>query len=254
MRAGIRLLTWLILMIIMMMVSACSDEEGQPVLVKSEEQADASEKKPVLVEKEAEEQDEDSEQEEMFLEFTLPSEQVVIDLNQVKILKHYLSAAEDRETEIDGMSITRVDIPDKDTIYLLEFSCREDNCSYLLLNQQEEGGSFLAADLAMFKSASISPENDLLLLLFQRKQPSIHEDITRDKMVIVDLTDMRRQKTLMDNGEPFKNEYNWPILSASWKNNQSLSVTLPDSEETDESLETWYESEQPTKTLELTIQ
>ncbi|QTM99236.1 hypothetical protein ERJ70_07930 [Sediminibacillus dalangtanensis] len=251
MRAG---LLFLIGLSFVMAGSACSDDDAQPVMVKSEEHADATEKKPVLVEKDTEEKDEDSEPEEMLLEFTLPNEQVVIDLNQVTILKHYLSAVPDREAEIEDMSLTRVDIPDKDTIYLLEFTCREDSCSYLLLNQQEEGGSYLAADLAMFKSASISPENDLLLLLFNRKEPGLETDISKDKMVIVDLEQMSRQRTLMDSGEPFKNEYHWPVLSASWKNNQVISVTVPAISGTEESLETWYLSDQPTKTIELTIE
>ncbi|SDL80034.1 hypothetical protein [Sediminibacillus halophilus] len=251
MRAGLLLLIGLLFV---MVVAACSDDDTQPVMVKSEEQADATEKKPVLVEKETEEKDEDSGQEEMLLEFTLPNEQVVIDLNQVTILKHYLSAVADRDAEIEDMALTRVDIPDKDTIYLLEFSCREDSCSYLLLNQQEEGGSYLAADLAMFKSASISPENDLLLLLFNRKDTGLKPEISKDKMVIIDLEQMSRQRTLMDNGEPFKNEYHWPILSASWKNNQVLTVTVPAISDTEESLKTWYQSDQPTKTIELTVE
>ncbi|WP_026771431.1 MULTISPECIES: hypothetical protein [Sediminibacillus] len=251
MRAG---LLFLMGLLFVMAVSACSNNDSQPVVVKSEEQTDATEKKPVLVEKDTEENDDISGQEEMLLEFTLPNEQVVIDLNQVTILKHYLSAVADREAEIEDMALTRVDIPDKDTIYLLEFSCRADACSYLLLNQQEEGGSYLAADLAMFKSASISPENDLLLLLFNRKEPGLETELTKDKMVIVDLEQMSRQRTLMDSGEPFKNEYHWPVLSATWKNNQVLSVTIPAISDTEESLENWYQSDQPTKSIELTIE
>ncbi|SDJ76120.1 hypothetical protein [Sediminibacillus albus] len=238
--------------ILLFLISGCSDKEAQSIIVKSEEQPAHSEKKPAFVEMEQE--GEKSEQEENLLEFTLPNEQIVINLNEVDILKNYLSIIPDRQREIESMSLTRVDIPDKDTIYLLQFSCREDACSYLLLNQQEQGGSFLAADLAKFKSASVSPDNKQLMLLFSRIESMDGVELTRDKLVMIQLEGMKQLYVAQEKNTPFENNYQWPILSAKWEDSDHLSITIPEiPNQGEKTLKDWHLSDKQTKKIQLTV-
>lgn len=218
-----------IVFVLLLFMTACKDE---PVLVKEDSQPENPNKKPEIVE-----QQQDGEEEEIdeFIEFTLPDEKVMINLKMVPILDEYLHAAKDPQQVIERMNIERISITN-DNLYLLKFSCQNNLCSYMVLDQTKDNQAYLIADLAKIKQMEVSPEETKIFFHFDR---NIESPVPPSDIVVIDLEkwepltleNQRDDKKLLD--------YNWPIITADWKDDQTISVTVPDTEETN--LLQWYE-------------
>src|SRR5690625_7487375 len=127
---------------------ACSQEE--PVILKKETNT-TDEYHPALIEEEQEDEN------DTLIEFTFTEEQVMINLKNIPIFNEYLQATNDKEKAIRNMELIPIE---KSDIFLLEFSCANEHCSYLLLHPDTNNQAFLVADLAQYSQALFSPRSE----------------------------------------------------------------------------------------------
>ncbi|MBM7572194.1 hypothetical protein [Aquibacillus albus] len=249
------------------LLASCSNDT--PAITKIDSSEEEIDQNPELVEKEVESKNESKVK--TTIEFYLPEETVVINLDGVSILKQYLSNVDNKRYVINKMLLTPLEIPEYESLYLLQFSCENNACSYLLLDQKDEGRSYLVADLAKFRSAIPSQDGNKLVLVFTRSD----DGLTTNKVVPLDINDWETLKL-----EPFVSDdpdkeakrrigdsedveikeelvftdYRWPISLVKWKDNETLVVTVPDIEKPNKkSLKEWSESEKYTREIELKI-
>ncbi|MRH41855.1 hypothetical protein GH741_04105 [Aquibacillus halophilus] len=243
---------WLLFVLIFFLMG-CSSEES-PAITKKDVVSEEPSSKPELIENETKENNE--QQIEMLLEFNLPSEQVTINLEEVDILKEYLSGVSDTQQQISNMKLTPINLQLNETLYLLQFSCYNDNCSYLLLDQNEDGRSFLVSDLSKLLKFSLSEENNKLLMIFRRVSIVNETLIQKDNLVVMDIDSWVKLPYSSSTGEKFTNNYQTPILDAIWNEDDSITVTVPNVDSpTEENLMEWYNSsEKSTKEQLLSIE
>ncbi|MFZ3579655.1 hypothetical protein [Virgibacillus sp. DJP39] len=229
-------------LIVLLFLAACQSEDQ--VIVKKETNQQNINDNPELVEKSTS----DEEVDEM-IEFILPEEKVMINLGMVPILDSYLSASQDRKKSVESMVLTPIHI-DNSHLYLLEFSCIVNSCSYLLLDKSEENQAHLVADLANLKGIKTSPDNTKLLLWFDRKSSS---PVPLSNIVGIDTTDWKLL-TYTTPGERKILNYNLPILSAQWNDNDTISISIPSIDDTSPSiLSKWKAAGKPTTETTLTL-
>src|SRR5690606_20017294 len=164
-----------------------------------------------------------------FIEFKFNNEILRVNLKQIPILSAYLHAAEDRQSIIEQMDIQQLVNKEDSSIYLLEFSCLEGQCSYLLLDESSENTGLLVADLATFEQVMLSPEQSKLLLKFNRE--STYEYPLSNAVVV----DLENWKVLTLENEAITNnlfDFQWPILSVNWNDEETIFISIPDTLET----------------------
>lgn len=224
--------------IILMLLSACANNE--PAIVK-EETVPEPDSEPELVE----EEHGDDEQVDEFIEFPLDDEQIIVNLEMVPILSEYLSAVTDRKKEIEKMTIDRVHSKDE-SIYLLEFSCQNESCSYLLFSQEEEKQAYLLADLAKSTNITVSPDNTKLLFQFNREGSL---PLPLSNIVVIDITNWETVSLSNNTNDANILNYSWPLLNADWVDNEIIAVEKPSViEPTNELIDEWQKTEKPSTT------
>ncbi|WP_163970826.1 hypothetical protein [Oceanobacillus halotolerans] len=227
----------------LLLLVACSSNE--PLIMKKDQPTSANgEKEPELVEEEIEENET-----EEFIEFSLPDEQVLINLKMVPIIAQYLEGVDDRQKTIKKMQIEKINA--SEDLYLLEFSCHNDLCSYLVLNQSEDNRAYLVADLAQKAEMKLSPDNNKLLFLFSRTGTL---PIPATDIVVVDVVNWELLP-LVNQTETNILSYQWPILVAEWIDNDTISIERPAvTEPTPTLIQEWQQAEPyPTTTNQLHI-
>ncbi|MFB4169522.1 hypothetical protein [Virgibacillus sp. JSM 102003] len=227
---------------VLLLLAACSEE---PVIVQKDTKLVDPNQDPEFVE----EQNEDEEVDQ-YIEFALPEEEVMINLEMVPILDAYLQATQSRQQALEKMNMFRISATDKN-LYLLEFSCHDELCSYLLLDQTMDNQAYLVADLAKYIQAKVSPENTKILLRFNRnlKTPSPYSNIA-----VIDLEEWELLPLVNETNDKDLLNYKWPILAANWVDDDTISVFHPDiTEPSPENIKKWQESERPTVSTNLTL-
>lgn len=221
---------------LLIFISACNDTE--PVIVKRETTSDPVINEPELIEEETEKDD------VQFIEFSLPYEQVVINLQKIPILKEYLQLMKDKKTAIEKMNLIPIHLG-KRTIYLLEFSCEDSLCSYLIIDQSKDNPAYLIADLAKYVNAMISPDQTTIIIKFQRHH-SLPVPLTN--LVAIDLDQWKiLSLTTSSATEHEILNFNWPISSITWIDETTISAHIPRlTELTEENLSEWKNSEKET--------
>ncbi|WP_051359320.1 hypothetical protein [Paucisalibacillus globulus] len=207
-----------VLSFLLFFVVACTNHE--PAIVKVDTPPEEVAEEPELIEEVS-----DNEEVDEFIEFKLDEEVLRVNLKQIPILSAYLHAADDRQAVIEEMGIQHILNKDGNIIYLLEFSCTNEECSYLLLDETSENTGLLVADLAIFEHVTISPEDSKLLLKFNRN--STHE-FPLSNVVVIDLEEWHVLSIENDSITNNFLDYQWPILFVSWIDEESLSITVPD--------------------------
>ncbi len=239
-----------IIPIILFIITGCSSNDN-PAIVKEEITGDKEKKSVTLVE---ETREEDPESKQMKIEFTLETEQLIIDLNQTPILKSYLSQINNKKKVIEQMTINKLDIATSKSLYILAFAESEGMHSYLLLDPDGEGRSYLLTDQANFLEIKQSPDGSKLLFNFERAT----EDQTwkTNKLIIMDLKKWQ-SISLINNDETVNlsvGEFKWPIFAFSWADDATVLLTLPLIEEpTTEELAQWFNSEQLTQQIPFSL-
>ncbi|WP_164217912.1 hypothetical protein [Virgibacillus sp. YIM 98842] len=167
----------------------------------------------------------DVEEPEEYIEFFLDDEQVTINLKGMPILNNYLKGTASRKQSLEEMELSRI-YSENENIYLLEFSCNNSLCSYILLNQSRDNPSFLIADLAKLLEIKPSPDDSKLLFLFERDSgPSQGlKDIA-----VIDIKDWQQLPLRNETTDDQILGYKWPLAEVKWLDNNSINVTKPDS-------------------------
>lgn len=198
----------------LILITACSH---QPVIEKVDSKQNHPNSEPALVEQvNKEEVDE-------FIEFWLDEEKIMINLKMVPILDEYLSAINDRQKVIEEMNIERIPVADNN-IYLLEFSCENDRCSYIAFNQSQDKQAYLVADLAKSVGTFISPDQTKILFQFNRiKSPAI----SFDHLVVIDAETWEPITLDSDTNDVSILNYSWPFITIDWTDNETVTVTKP---------------------------
>jgi hypothetical protein len=206
------------LFLMLLFIASCSSEAETDIEhVISNPDKNISETE--LIEEEA---DEDVEE---YIEFFLDDEQVTINLRGLPILNNYLQGSSNRKQAIEEMDLTRI-YSDEEKIYLLEFSCNDSLCSYIILNQHRDNPSFLIADLARLSETRISPETSKLLFLFERDSgPS---EMLKD-IVVIDVDNWERLQLVNETTADPILDYKWPLSDVEWVDDDTISVHKPDS-------------------------
>lgn len=230
----------IVLFIILIIVSACQTEE--PVIVKQDiSSPDDPIKEPELLEKE----NNKDEVVEEFIEFSIPNEKIVVNLTRVPILKEYIHTMDNKEDVISKMNLVPINT-DFGNIYLLEFSCDNELCSYLLFNQNEDNQAFLIADLAKHKYTSLSPDNKKLLFKFNR---NTSYPIGLSNLIVVDLENWSIHSLYNKEDKSLDVlHYKYPIITAEWVDEQTITIAIPDVTDNtnNESLLDWSKNGSPT--------
>lgn len=174
-------------------------------------------------------------------------QQIKINLNSVPILKEYITTSKDPEKLIQQMRIIPLNTSVLH-IYLLEFSCVNTSCSYLLLNEQQDKKTVLLTDMASFIQSISSADQQKTLLHFQREGDY---DIQNSKVIAVDMKDGKFMKITPERTD-FKLNYNWPLMDIEWGDDQTIHAKIPAVENIAE-LETWQDKGAQTEDLTLNI-
>ncbi|GAB3064148.1 hypothetical protein [Virgibacillus ainsalahensis] len=216
--------------IFILLLSACSKNE--PAIIKQETSSNHHSGKPELIEETTEEETKG------YIDFPVADELVRINLEMVPILKEYLAVIYDADEAIDQMKLERVHTQGE-SIYLLEFSCVSELCSYLLLNPSSDKQSYLLADMAKYTDMRASPDNNKLSFRFDRQKAS---PLPLTNIVVIDI---KSWTTLSLNNEMNDDNilhYTWPILTFEWIDNESISIDIPAvTEPTEELIYKWQE-------------
>ncbi|MEC5425135.1 hypothetical protein QGM71_16740 [Virgibacillus sp. C22-A2] len=199
-----------------MVITACQNRE--PVIEKVDAIPEKPNSEPELVEQVKEEEVEE------FIEFYLDDEQITINLQAVPILKEYLHTTKDRRKATEQMRFERI-YNKEQSVYLLEFSCSNDKCSYLAFNQTKDNQAHLIADLAKSVDAVISPEATKILFIFERSNKSLPQPLTNIVVIDIDNWDIVPLVNETTNRDILN--FNWPLATVEWKDDDSISVTKP---------------------------
>ena len=220
-------------LVILLLLTGCSGS-APAIIEKIDTVPDETEKEPVLIEQQEEEESEE------FIEFSLEDEQILISLKIVPILNEYLKGVSNRKQVINKMHLERISAESHD-IYLLEFSCVHDLCSYLLFHPTNEKLAYLVADIAKFSGSILSPNESKVVLHFSRFHASISN---LDTIVVVDLDNWKLLSLNNEKSNDTILNYRWPFLSIDWLDNDSITIATPDIiEPTPELLTEWHEIE-----------
>jgi len=228
-----KLIHSLIIIISMIVLTACSDSND--AVIEKVESAEATEmKEPVFIE----ELDEEEEQIDQFIEFSLEEEQLTINLEKVPILEHFLEGAKNRNEALEQMVMQRLPIENYQ-IYLLEFSCVNEKCSYIIFNQDERNSAMLLADVSTYSTYYVSPNQQNLMIEFIREQ----DNVPMSHLIPIDIDEWSRVSLIMSEGDDTIIEYTRPITGVEWINDHEITVQTPHIDDfTPETYRSWNES------------
>ncbi|MFD2761991.1 hypothetical protein [Lentibacillus juripiscarius] len=230
--------SWLLVLVLL---AACNDE---PAIVKKDDKPENPAKDPKIVEQESDEQESKE-----FIEFTLPDEEVLINLEMVPILDAYLQGVENRDQTIEDMDMQHINA-DNRNLYLLEFSCTDGLCSYLLLDRTNKNQTYLVADLAKSVSIKLSPDSSKILFHFNREQ----SELPASNIVVFHLDKWKSMPLANVTGEEDVLDYTWTVLTAKWADNDRIKATIPDMDSrSDEAIQQWENNGRLTKEVEFTL-
>ncbi|WP_249869948.1 hypothetical protein [Oceanobacillus saliphilus] len=214
-----------------LIIAGCSTSSSN-VIEKVDTVPIETEKEPALIEQHEEEEM------EQYIEFFLDDEQVLVNLQMVPILKEYLSGSKHRQSAINDMKLDRLPLEDHQ-IYLLEFSCFHDSCSYLLFNQSGNNAAYLIADLAKSKNILISPDQSKVAIQFSRNGK---QNLELDNIVVIDLIEWKVLSLNNETSEDNFLNYTWPYVGVQWMDDETLTVSVPDIiEPTSQHISEWNE-------------
>ncbi|WP_053074926.1 hypothetical protein [Ornithinibacillus californiensis] len=202
----------------MLFLVACSNDE--PAIVKVDTPPEETAEVPELIEEVSEDEVVDE-----FIEFTLENEVVRVNLKQVPILNAYLQGVKNPQNVIQQMDIQKLFQQEDNDIYLLEFSC-DNTCSYLLLDQSSENTGILLADLSTFEQFILSPNETRVLVKFNRESA---QDYPLSTIIVIDLKEWAVLS--LENDAIVSNmfDFNWPIIAANWIDEETISISVPES-------------------------
>ncbi|WP_130859791.1 hypothetical protein [Gracilibacillus phocaeensis] len=148
---------------LLLMLCAC-DNDQEDLMITKETDAMSNE----TVEQPPEQAEPIEEQHE--IEFALDDEVIVLNTNNITILKSFLATTNDREQAVANMKLEKLML---EKLYLLSFNCQDEKCSFLLLDRKEPNRSLLLDDMVKLKEIIPSPEETQLFILFEHKNKDV---------------------------------------------------------------------------------
>ncbi|KGX84176.1 hypothetical protein [Pontibacillus marinus] len=230
---------------ICMVLIGCSTEKSSPSINQS---ADAAESKDVTV---TEKEPPKPKEIILFLE----GNEKRFNVKDLPLIHKYVQTSPDPDLAMARMRINEIETPLEETsLYILRYACEAKLCSNILIKEtKNEVQTRLVSDLSLFKTASISPDQEKLLLTFLVNEG---DTITREKVNMIDLDNLETLSLLQSEGQIDLN-FVWPILDATWKTDESIEVSIPKLDNSSlEALKNWYSlkpEDQEKKTIALTI-
>ncbi|WP_181349045.1 hypothetical protein [Thalassobacillus sp. CUG 92003] len=175
-----------------------------------------------------------------------------IDLIDFPILDHYLTSNSDSDAQLNHMSFKSVGAEVNPHLYLTEFACYEDNCSYMIIDFIQEKSTLLT-DLSQFISLQFSPDQTNLALNFKK----VTDRLQTHQLFVIDAATSEkltlRPTEHADTPSPEASKY--PIKDMSWQGNEHISVTLPMVDQFNiDTLRLWAKQNESYQTSTFTIQ
>ncbi|MFC4556919.1 hypothetical protein ACFO3D_01695 [Virgibacillus kekensis] len=230
---------------LMLFLVACANEQ---TIMKNESPPKDPQQNPEIVEQE----DKDKEEVNQFIKFTLPDEQLMINLEMVPILNAYLIASPNREQTIREMNMKPVSANERE-YYLLEFSCDNDLCSYLFMNQAaDKSQAYLVADMAKLVETEVSPENNRIMFHFNREQKNL--SVPFSDIAVIDLENWEMASIKNETDDNNRLDFEWQTVTADWADNETITALQPAlMEPTPESFKRWQKNGKPTEEVLFTL-
>lgn len=228
-----------------MALIGCSSEQSSPSLNQT---ADAAESNDVTI---TEKEPPKPKKITLFLE----GNEKRFYLKDLPLIQKYVQTSPDPDLAVARMRINEIETPLQETsLYILRYACGAKLCSNILIKETKtEVQTRLISDLSLFKTASLSPNQEKLLLGFMVNEG---DTITRGNVNVIDLNGLEPLSLLQDDDQVDLN-FVWPILDVTWKTDASIEVSIPKLETSSlEAIKNWYKlkpENQEKKTIALTI-
>ncbi|RLL45164.1 hypothetical protein D8M04_09900 [Oceanobacillus piezotolerans] len=151
---------------------------------------------------------------------------VQINLDDIPILEQYLNGFPNPNDKMEEMNLIPLPI-NNESLYLLEFACSRDLCSYMLINEESISSSFLVTDLAKYKQTILSPNETKMILQFSRNYSKNEE---QHHIALVNMETFERIIP-EENKKRSTLNYTRPFKSIEWLDEQTISITTSSMEE-----------------------
>ncbi|WP_085992540.1 hypothetical protein [Oceanobacillus senegalensis] len=197
----------------------CSNNSNQPVIQKADNNATSS-KEPTIQEETIEDEYKE------FIEFQVEKDHVRVDVQAIPILSQYLTAVKHRKSAVEEMKLEKLPITEQ-PIYLLEFSCKKELCSYLLLSQNKDKRSYLVADLARYENVIPSPDQTKFIIEFSRSSDNLQSG---HHLIAFDIKGWSPLLLQTNTGNSDILNYHWPYKEVEWLDESSLSIKVSDTD------------------------
>lgn len=232
----------LVLFLIIILFTSCAKKE--PMIVKKEvaDNNDIDNLEHVTMDME--------EPDKEFIEFTLEDEVITVNIQAIPILQNYLSVAPDKDHVLEKMNLIPVQNENDYTLYILEFSCENNQCSYLLLDGDKKHKAYLVTDIAKLVQYQVSPKDEYVFFEFDRLTeftiPVSHLVVFH----IEEWNEVNLQSTYTQNIL----HYTFPFEVNGWINDDTISISKPLIKQlTSQNLIQWRQLGEPTTDVTLTV-
>lgn len=147
------------------------------------------------------------------IEFVLDDETIMLNPDNITILKSFLETATNREQAIDSMKLEKLTL---EKLYLLAFNCKNETCSYLLLDRNEPNRSLLLDDMVTVKEVLPSTEKTKLLFLFENDH--------KNTWKILQLDQWGNTQFVLEEPLPEKEAEDLHIISGNWIDDTTVHI------------------------------
>ncbi|WP_312110567.1 hypothetical protein [Brevibacillus reuszeri] len=188
------------------------------------------------------------------------SKQVSIAVDDIPALHEYLKDYDQEKWQVELGRIFTQTIPSETAGMLADigYSCGTKLCSHVLVQLKDDQTKTLPLlEGSIFQAAYFSPDESKLAILLGRNEGT---DIIRNHVVFVDVSKLEE----INIPEPKQSElvkqlvspdsFHWPIRNLKWLDNQSVSLTVPELEDSSyEALSNWNKTNGLSKLLQLSV-
>ncbi|GAA0494037.1 hypothetical protein GCM10008986_20690 [Salinibacillus aidingensis] len=207
---------WLLFLSMALIFIGCSEDNNESQVKETTDKEEVTQET---------ENKEEALPETLSIPVTDTEDSVTIHLENAPLLGRYIAASGKQPEEMAQSFKARHLTDEAGGLYMMSYACQEDkrSCSYLLIQKGEEENTVPLTDLAAFVSYQLSPDQEKIMLFFERGQK---ETKTHD-IQVVDLTE---HKLLSLQNEDLTEEvlnYNNPIEAMEWADSDTIKVRVP---------------------------
>lgn len=208
----------LTLLIILILFTSCSTDENEGAIIKATDAIEEVLRNPDANSTEIEDEF------EKYIEFEVDEEQVLVDISKIPILYDFLRIQQNPSRAIQKMNVEKLDI-EQQNIYILQFSCMKERCSYLLFHQDQSKSAFLVADMAKFINVFTSPSQSKIALQFNRAG---EDTMPLSNLVVFDIYNWQSLSLKSDKTTTIFLNYTWPFVAVEWIDDEQIAISIPE--------------------------